>query len=152
MVDLTSAYDLLAPNQRLFVDEWLKDRNGTRAAIAAGYKEQAAHAQASRMLKNVKVKAAIDERLKALQKRAETTLDDILNELDESRAVALNAPIPQTSAAVSATVAKAKLLGLMVEKSEVDHKGKIDQKHFIDTSNLTEDQLRAISAIRINGR
>lgn len=150
-----NSYDLLPPNQKIFVDEYVKDRNGKRAAIAAGYSPKTAEQQASRLLRNVKVKAAIEERLLAAQKRREETLDDILNELDENRRVALSAETPQASAATAATLGKAKLLGFMVDKSEVTGKDGAPLQHqvtqSIDLSNLTEDQLRAIASIKING-
>jgi phage terminase small subunit len=117
---------MLPPNQKIFVDEYVKDRNGKRAAIASGYSEKTAEQQASRLLRNVKVKAAIDLILLNAQKRAETTLDDILNELDENRKAALTAETVQSSAATAATMAKAKLLGFVVEKQSVKHEGLIE--------------------------
>lgn len=108
----------LPPNQIIFCEEWLKDRNGKRAAIAAGYTERSAEVTASRLLRNAKVKAYIEEQLKEAQQRRRESLDDILNELDENRKIALSAETPQASAANQATVAKAKLLGYVVEKVE----------------------------------
>lgn len=139
----------LRPNHKIFANEWLKDRNGKRAAIAAGFSEKTAEQQASRMLRTVKVKDYIDERLKEAQKRAETTLDDILNELDENRKAALCAETVQSAAATAATMAKAKLLGFVIDKQDVKHSGVIDSKHTIDTEKLTDEQLRAIANIPI---
>lgn len=42
----------LTPRQKKFVEEYLKDGNGTAAAVAAGYSEKTAAAQASRLLKD----------------------------------------------------------------------------------------------------
>lgn len=109
----------LPPNQIIFCEEWVKDRNGKRAAIEAGFSEKTAESQASRLLRNVKVKAYIDELLAEASKRRQESLDDILNELDENRKYALNAETPQASAANQATLAKAKLLGYVVDKVKV---------------------------------
>ena len=53
------------------VDKFIKEyiltgcKNGTKAAIKAGYSEKTADQQASRLLKNVKVRTAIEEYKKA---------------------------------------------------------------------------------------
>ncbi len=61
-----SALDQLEEQQQLFVLELMKDLNQTKAAIRAGYSENTAATQASRLLTNVKVRAAFDE-LKAIR-------------------------------------------------------------------------------------
>ena len=45
-----------------FVREYLVDRNGTQAAIRAGYSPKTAAAQASRLLRDVKVQQAVQQR------------------------------------------------------------------------------------------
>lgn len=110
----------LRPNHKIFADEWLIDRDGKRAAIAAGFSERTAASQASRLLTNVNVKAYIDARLLVAQKRREETLDDILNELDENRMAALSAETVQAGAANQATMGKAKLLGLIIDKQQTE--------------------------------
>lgn len=53
--------DKLTDKQRAFVDAYIVNGfNGTRAAITAGYAEISAHAEASRQLRNVKVRELID--------------------------------------------------------------------------------------------
>lgn len=51
-------------------------------------------------------------------KKYEITVDDLVRELEQNRQAALTAPVAQSSAAVAATMGKAKLLGLIVDKSE----------------------------------
>jgi len=63
----------LNDKQSAFALEYIKDFNGTHAAIRAGYAEKSAEVQASRLLRNVKVKARIAE-LKA--ERAAVTAYD----------------------------------------------------------------------------
>lgn len=118
----------LTPKQAAFVSEYVKDCNGKQAAIRAGFSEKTAEQQASRLLRNVKVMDAVAELQKKAQERNEITVDDIIRELDENRRVALNAPIPQASAATAATLGKAKILGLLIEKQETKHTGTITQE------------------------
>lgn len=63
----------LTPKQAAFVAEYLKDLNATAAARRAGYSERTADQQASRLLANVKVAAAIAA---AQHERAERTKID----------------------------------------------------------------------------
>ena len=55
------------------------------------------------------------------QGRHEVTVDSLVAELDEARALAIEVKTP--SAAVAASMGKAKLLGLIVDKAE--HSGKV---------------------------
>ena len=71
----------LSPKQAAFVREYLKDFNATRAAIAAGYSEKTADQQGSRLLKNVKVKAAIDAKLQKADLKSDITVQRVLVEL-----------------------------------------------------------------------
>ena len=56
----------LTPKQQRFVEEYCVDFNGTQAAIRAGYSKNTATEQASRLLRNVNIQAAIKERLDEL--------------------------------------------------------------------------------------
>mgnify|MGYP003803577687 FL=1 len=71
----------MTPKVARFVDEYLIDLNATQAAIRAGYSAKTAQEQSSRLLSNVIVQAAIDERIKAREKRTEITQDKVLAEL-----------------------------------------------------------------------
>lgn len=71
----------LTPKQARFVDEYLKDLNGTQAAIRAGYSARTANEQAARLLAKASVIQAVAERMKAREKRAEITQDRVLAEL-----------------------------------------------------------------------
>jgi phage terminase small subunit len=52
--------------EQRFAREYLLDLNGTRAAIAAGYSAKTASQAASRMLRNVKVRALLKEQWRRL--------------------------------------------------------------------------------------
>lgn len=68
----------MTPKQQRFVEEYLIDLNATQAAIRAGYSAKTAEAQASRLLSNVKVSAAITRAQSARSERTEITADMVL--------------------------------------------------------------------------
>lgn len=57
----------LTVKQQRFCDEYLIDLNATQAAIRSGYSEKTAYSQGQRMLKNVEVKAYLDEQITKIQ-------------------------------------------------------------------------------------
>lgn len=70
----------LNAKQIIFVQEYLKSGNGTRAAIAAGYSENSAESQASRMLRNAKVRQYLDKKEQNLDKDLrEMFVDEAVN-------------------------------------------------------------------------
>lgn len=71
----------LTPRQARFVAEYLVDLNLTRAAICAGYSPDTAASQASRLLKNVKIMAAVSKGKAAQLSAAELTATRVLEEL-----------------------------------------------------------------------
>jgi hypothetical protein len=85
-----------------------------RAYPEAGYKFNEANPY--RLKGNERVKSRISELQRAAQMRTINTVESIADELDEARKLA--ASIEQPSAMVAATTAKAKLLGLMIDRAE----------------------------------
>lgn len=71
----------LTPKQRMFVREYIVDLNATQAAIRAGYSERTANEQASRLLANVNVGAAVTAAMNARSRRTQITADRVLKEL-----------------------------------------------------------------------
>ncbi len=71
----------LSPKQKRFVLEYLTDLNATRAAIRAGYSAHTATEQASRLLTNVNVAAAVaaaqDKRAESVGIEAERVLREV---------------------------------------------------------------------------
>jgi len=74
----------LTTKQQRFVEEYCVDWNCTQAAIRAGYSEDTAYSQGSRLLKNVEVRAAIDSRLRDLSLSAGQTTK-LISEIAETR-------------------------------------------------------------------
>lgn len=73
----------LTPKQQRFVQEYLLDLNGTQAAIRAGYSERSAEVQASRLLRNAQVSAAIEAAKAARSERTKIDADWLLTRLAE---------------------------------------------------------------------
>ena len=71
----------LNERQQRFVDAYLKDPNGTRAAIRAGYAKSGAATQAIRLLRNDKVRDAIMERSVKIREKADIDAAWVLSRL-----------------------------------------------------------------------
>lgn len=71
----------MTPRQERFVAEYLKDLNATRAAISAGFSEKTAAQQATRLLRNVQISAAVEKAKAKRIERVEVQADDVLREL-----------------------------------------------------------------------
>lgn len=70
----------LTVKQDAFCREYVVDMNGTAAAVRAGYSDDNARQQASRMLTKANIKARIDELLKIKNDKLDITAEKILKE------------------------------------------------------------------------
>lgn len=112
----------LTAKQELFVSAYCSNGfNATKAAIESGYSKESAGAIASENLQKPDIIEAIDRYKLSIVKRHGITVDGLLAELEEARTVALTCETPQTSAAIAATMGKAKLTGL--DKQVVEMSG-----------------------------
>lgn len=125
----------LTDKQQRFVAEYLVDLNATQAAIRAGYSERTARSVGSENLTKPDITAAIAKAQNKIAKKVEVTVESLAGELEEARAIALAEK--QSAAAVSATMGKAKLFGLGIERRH--HSGQVT------ILNVTPDQLRNLS-------
>lgn len=85
-------------------------------------KEATVNRTAKEMLDNPKIAARLKELRIPIIERHNITIESILKELEQARVIALTADDngkAQPSAAVSASMGKAKLAGLLVDKSEI---------------------------------
>jgi phage terminase small subunit len=130
----------LPPKQARFVLEYVKDLNATQAAIRAGYAKASAEVQGCRLLRNAQIRAAVAKAQDRIAEKAGVTVDSIVGELEEARALALQER--QASAAVAASLGKAKLSGLIVERHK--HTGAIGT---YDLTKLTDHELDRLEAI-----
>jgi phage terminase small subunit len=97
-----------------FAQHLAKGLSASEAYIAAGYAES--RSAASRLSTNVNVRSRLSELQSKAAARTIVTVGDIARQLDEDRAFAVSTG--SASAAVSATLGKAKVLGLIVDKAE----------------------------------
>ncbi len=71
----------LDPQYETFCLEYIKDFNGRRAAIAAGYSEVSAHVQATRLLKNdnvqIRLKELVCEKMDSLNVNKESVIREM---------------------------------------------------------------------------
>lgn len=73
--------ELSTDNQRAFVQEYLIDLNATQAAIRAGYSQDSARQEGSRLLSHAAIQAALELAKEQRAKRVEITADRVLREL-----------------------------------------------------------------------
>lgn len=93
----------------------LEGKSQEEAYKLAGYKPDPG--AASRLSRNVGVKKRMEELHVHALNKTEVTVETIAEQLDADREFAIKCKVP--SAAVAATVAKAKLYGLAVDRSVV---------------------------------
>ncbi|ENF7816128.1 terminase small subunit [Enterobacter soli] len=115
----------LTIKQEAFCQAYIETGNASeayRTAYAADkMKAEAIHVKASELLSNGKVSVRLNELQGEIKQRHNVTVDSLLAELEEARQKALSAETPQSSAAVAATMGKAKLTGL--DKQIVEMRG-----------------------------
>lgn len=113
----------LTPKQEAFCQSYIETGNQSEAYRlsydADKMKPESINRKAKELYDSVKITARINELQGEIKQRHNVTVDSLLNELEEARQAALTAETPQSSAAVAATMGKAKLTGL--DKIIVDH-------------------------------
>lgn len=84
---MTAREKRLKPKRLKFIEEYLKDFEGTGAAIRAGYSAHSARVMASKLLSTPDVKAELDQRIKEYQKkntiRREFIVDKLMKLLED---------------------------------------------------------------------
>jgi len=75
--------DKAPDKQIIFAQEYVVDFNGKQAAIRAGYSEKTAESQASRLLRNVKVRTEIEKLLEDPVGKRNETRERALKELEQ---------------------------------------------------------------------
>ncbi len=111
----------ISAKQSRFVEEYLVDGNGKRAALAAGYSPRTAESQASRLLRNAKVAAVLEKAQAKRSERVNIKADRVLEELGR--------------------------LGFSNMLDFITTQG--DGSAFVDLSKLSRDQAAAISSFKI---
>lgn len=99
-----------------FAQALAKGETSDGAYIAAGF--SANRGNAARLNANESVRKRVSELQDKAAEKVETTIADIVAQLDEDRAFAIKCEA--AAAAIAATMGKAKVLGLIIDKSKVD--------------------------------
>ena len=114
----------LTPKQEAFCLAYMETGNASeayrQAYDAENMKQATIKKRASELLANGAIAGTVDRLRAKAERRTMITVDSLVAELEEARQAALSAQTIQSSAAVAATMGKAKLLGLAVDKAEHD--------------------------------
>lgn len=102
------------PKHEAYAQALAKGKTQTEAYEAAGYKGD--RTAASRLATNVNVQSRVAELQSRAAAKAVVTIEDIARQLDEDREFARS--VGSAAASVAATMGKAKVLGLIVDKNE----------------------------------
>ena len=118
--------DKLTPKQEAFVLAYIETGNASeayrRAYNAENMSEKVIHNKASDLLKRGDIRVRIEALQKHHQQRHAVTVDSLTNKLIEDRELAHKNE--QASAAIAATMGKAKLHGLL--KDKIEHSGDVE--------------------------
>ena len=125
----------LTPKQQLFIDEFIKDRNGKQAAIRAGYSERSAEVQASKMLRIGKVSDEVRRRTQEASKESGITKQTLLKELSKGAFHELDMANWRPADKLKAIEIIAKLMGLLDGKHDKDsgRDEQADAQRILDT-------------------
>lgn len=129
----------LTIKQEAFCQAYIETGNASeayRTAYAADkMKPETVNRNAKSLLDNNKIATRVAELHGEIKQRHNVTVDSLIAELEEARQAALTAETPQSSAAVAATMGKAKLTGL--DKQVIEVSGKDGGAIQIETSPMS---------------
>ncbi|EIX9028618.1 terminase small subunit [Klebsiella aerogenes] len=129
----------LTIKQEAFCQAYIETGNASQAyrtAYAADkMKTDSINRKAKELIDNGKIAARVAELQGEIKERHNVTVDSLIAELEEARQAALSAETPQSSAAVAATMGKAKLTGL--DKQIIEHSGPNGGAIQIETSPMS---------------
>jgi len=110
--------------KKLFAKLWMQyNFDKYRAYREAGYPEASEKTMvrlANSLTRDPIVLDELDLLKKRAMKRHDITIDSLIDELEEARQKGLKARTPQVKACVDATMAKARLCGFVLEKTQQD--------------------------------
>ena len=114
----------LTPKQEAFCLAYMETGNASeayrRSYNAGKMQAESIRVNAGKLLVSTTVALRIQELKDKAAERNAITVDDLLKELEEARALAFGGERPQPAAMVSATMGKAKLLGFDVQKIDAN--------------------------------
>ena len=118
-----------------FCQVWLETGNKSEAyrkshPNSLKWKDETVHNKAYALSKRGEVLARFEQLQEDTVKAHAVTIESLIEELNEARQAALTADTPQSSAAITATMSKAKLVGL--DKHQVEITGDIKVRKTLD--------------------
>ena len=145
---------MLTAKQEAFCLKIIEGLSQTEAYEAAYGPSDAKPASIKKMAGKVASRSAVQARIGFLRgavaetvvKKALYTLEDALAEADSH--IELARDEGQASAAVAATTLKAKLVGLLVEKKEISHKGPLDTQDMAELEAIRDEANRRLAAAK----
>lgn len=139
----------MTPKQEQFARLYVETGNASEAYRQAyntdNMKPETVTNEAYKLLQDPDISTMVDDLKAEARQRHAVTVDDLLHELEQARAAALAAPTPQSSAAVSATMGKAKMLGLLVDKAEIKAEAEITPKQEERKCPLSQEEIKQVS-------
>lgn len=143
----------LTIKQEAFARAYVETGNASeayrRAYNAENTKQEIVAVRACELLAHSKVSVMVQQLKDQAAERHAVTVDSLVKELEEARIAALTAESPQSAAAVSATMGKAKLMGL--DKQILDLKssdGSMTPRAALDVSKLSASAMAEILAAK----
>ena len=106
------------PKHELFAQSLATGKTQEQSYIAAGYSAKTARQGSTNLFTNPNISKRVQELQGHAAIKAEIEIEDILLELEHARLLAKDRQNP--SAMISATMGKAKLLGLITDKSKTE--------------------------------
>lgn len=139
----------LNPKQEAFVNEYLIDMNGARAARAAGYSEKTARIAASGdLLTNPNVKEAIQKKLKERAAAADGSFEWMESKLITAAERCSSDDDFNPHGLVQTVGLLAKLKGFMTDKiqlnAEVNNRHSVDMIRSLEVDTSSRDALRLL--------
>lgn len=137
--------DKLTPKQEAFTLAYIETGNASeayrRAYNAENMSEKVIHNKASGLLKRGDIRVRVEALQKHHQQRHAVTVDSLTNELIEDRELAHKNE--QASAAIAATMGKAKLHGLL--KDKIEHSGDVELSSSAEWATLQAAIMTALT-------
>jgi phage terminase small subunit len=115
--------------KQIFTEKYLDCRNATEAAAFAGYGKKHPSAQGQRLLKDPKVKAAIEKAFAQSEEAAAWNARKAIEEFERIEKLALDGECPNYGAAVKSIENICRIKGLFApEKQEIEVNGTLKPK------------------------
>ncbi|MGX5708254.1 terminase small subunit [Brucella lupini] len=139
----------LTPKQEAFARAYVETGNASEAYrraynVGEKTKPESVWQKASAILAEVKVQSRVQELQGKAAQKVSVTVESLATELEEARQIAIEEK--QSSAAVSATMGKAKLFGLGTENRKISGTLQVITISAKQLEALTDDELAALES------